>query len=103
MVSFTSLLLIALYRLTCSKVLVNNLHVNVKPIYWLYYILKDWEEPPTVHKIAYASGKKKLNGNTEAKYMKQLEDTSENIKKVFEVQQAWADVHKTHSSNFFSC
>ena len=57
----------------------------------------------TVHKIAYASGKKKLDRNTKAKYMKQLEGTSENIKKVFELQQVWAGVHKTNSFNFFSC
>ena len=81
MVSFLSLLLIALHTLTCSKVLVNNLRVNIKPIYQLYCILKDREEPPTVHKITYVSGKKKLDGNTKAKYMKQLEGTSENIKK----------------------
>ena len=50
-------------------------------MYRLYCILKDQEEPLTVHKIAYASGKKKLDGNTKAEYMKQLEGTSENIKK----------------------
>ena len=66
-------------------------------MYWLYCVLKDRKEPLTVHKIAYASGKKKLNRNTEAEYMKQLEGTSKNIKKAFELQQAWAGVCETNS------
>ncbi|KAF8799534.1 hypothetical protein BYT27DRAFT_7263832 [Phlegmacium glaucopus] len=37
--------------------LVNNLRVHIKPIYQLYYILKDREEPPTSDEIAIALGK----------------------------------------------
>jgi hypothetical protein len=61
-------------------------------MYRLYSILKDREEPPTPDEIAIASGKKKLDGNTEAEYIKKLENTSENIKKAFENQQARAEV-----------
>jgi hypothetical protein len=64
-------------------VLISYLCVHVKSMYQLYCILKDQEEPPTPDKIATTAGKKKLNGNTEAKYIKKLESASENIKKVF--------------------
>jgi hypothetical protein len=57
-------------------------------MYHLYVILKDREEPPTPDEIAIASGKKQLDGHAEAKYLKKLEKTSENIKKAFEDQQA---------------
>ena len=80
--------LITLYRLTCSTVLVNNLHINIKPMYGLYSVLKDWEEPPTVFKIAFASGKKKFDGVTKGEYLKKVVSASNNIKKVFEDQQA---------------
>lgn len=96
MVCPTRLLLITLYRLTLLLVLVNNLRVHIKPMYWLYCVLKDREEPPTPHEIAYASGNKKFDGNTEAKYIKKLESTSENIKKVFEDQQAHTGVCENH-------
>jgi hypothetical protein len=57
-------------------------------MYRLYCILKDREEPPTSDELAFASGKKKLDGNTEAEYFKKLQVASENIKKSFEDQQA---------------
>ena len=85
-------------------VLVNNLRVNVKPMYRLYCVLKDREEPPTVQEIAYASGQKKLSGETEAEYIKQLESsTSENIKKAFEDQQARAGVSENHPFTSITC
>ncbi|KAF8219965.1 hypothetical protein L208DRAFT_785578 [Tricholoma matsutake] len=72
------------------NVLVNNLRVRVKLMYQLYCMLKDREEPPTPDEIAIASGKKQLDGHTEVEYLKKLEKVSENIKKAFEDQQAWA-------------
>jgi hypothetical protein len=42
-------------------VLVNNLK-SVTPMYNLYRILKDCDEPPTPDEIAMASGKKVLDG-----------------------------------------
>jgi hypothetical protein len=79
------------------SVLVNNLRVHVKPMYQLYCVLKDREEAPTPDEIAIAMGKKQLDGRTEAEYLKRLENASENIKKAFEDQQAWAAV----SDNIF--
>ncbi len=58
-------------------VLINYLRVHVKTMYWLYCILKDCEESPTSDEIAFASGKKKLDGNTKAEYFKKLQVTSE--------------------------
>jgi hypothetical protein len=58
----------------------------------LYYILKNRDEPPTPNEIAIASGKKQLDGRTEAEYIRKLEKSSENIKKAFEDQQAHAAV-----------
>ena len=98
MVSPTCLSPITLYRLMCSTVLVNNLHINIKPIYGLYSILKDWEKPPTVLKITFASGKKKFDGVTEGEYLKKVISASDNIKKAFEDQQAQAGICKPLSS-----
>ena len=61
-------------------------------MYQLYCVLKDREEPPTPDEIAITSGKKQLDGRTEAEYLKRLEKASENIKKAFEDQQAQAAV-----------
>jgi hypothetical protein len=61
-------------------------------MYQLYCVLKDREEPLTPDETAIASGKKQLDGRTEAEYLKRLEKASENIKKAFEDQQAWAAV-----------
>jgi hypothetical protein len=63
-------------------------------MYQLYCILKDWEKPPTPDEIVITAGKKKLDGNTEVKYIKKLESVSKNIKKAFEDQQAQAGVHE---------
>ncbi len=100
MVCSIHLLLSTLYRLMLNLVLVNNLHVNVKPMFQLYSILKDWEKPPTPDEIAIASGKKKLDGNTEVEYIKKLENTSENVKKVFEDQWAQAGVSENCPFDF---
>ena len=61
-------------------------------MYGLYSILKDRKEPPTVLEIAFASGKKKFDGVTKGKYLKKVVSASNNIKKVFEDQQAWASI-----------
>ena len=65
-------------------------------MFQLYTILKDRDEPPTPDEIAIASGKKKLDGNTEAEYIKKLENTSENIKKAFEDQKVRATVSEDY-------
>ncbi len=70
----------------------NNLHVYIKPMYQLYSVLKDCNEPPTPDKIDIASGKQQLDGKAEAEYLKRLNNSSENIKKVFQDQQARAIV-----------
>ncbi|KAF8804688.1 hypothetical protein BYT27DRAFT_7300619 [Phlegmacium glaucopus] len=70
--------------------LVNNLHVHVKLMYQLYCILKDCDEPPTPDEIDIASGKRELDGHAEAEYLKKLNKASENIKKAFKDQKAWA-------------
>jgi hypothetical protein len=68
-------------------------------MYQLYCILKDRDVPPTPDEIAIASGKKRLDGKTEAEYFKKLERASENIKKAFEEQQARGAVCKHHPFN----
>jgi hypothetical protein len=74
------------------SVLVNNLRVHVKPMYQLYSILKDRDEPPTPDKINIASAKRQLDWKAEAEYLQKLEKLSENIKKAFQNQQAHAIV-----------
>ncbi len=103
MVCCMRLLLITLQGRTFMLVLINYLRVHVKSMYRLYCILKDWEEPPTPDKIAIAAGKKKLDGNTEAKYIKMLESASENIKKAFEDQQAQAGVRENDPFMYSTC
>jgi hypothetical protein len=93
-----SILLIILYRLTIELVLVNNLHINIKPMYRLYCLLKEQEEPPTLDDIAIASGRKKLDADTEAKYLKKFENVSGNIRKAFEDQRVQAHVCIFYSS-----
>jgi hypothetical protein len=73
-------------------VLVSNLHVHVKPMYQLYCILKDRDEPPTPEEIDIASAKQQLDEKTEAEYLQKLAKSSENIKKAFQDQQARAGV-----------
>lgn len=90
----------ALYRLMFLSALVSYLRVHIKPMYQLYCILKNWEEPPTPDEIAIACGKKKLDANTEAEYIKKLEHASENIKKAFEDQRARAGVSETNTFDF---
>jgi hypothetical protein len=72
-------------------------------MYRLYCILKDWEEPLTPDEISITAGKKKLDGNTEAEYIKKLESTSENIKKAFEDQQAQASVCENDPFMYSTC
>jgi hypothetical protein len=72
-------------------------------MYWLFCVLKDREKPLSVLEIAYTSGKKRLDGNTEAEYIKKLDSASENIKKAFEDQQARAGVSKIIASPSISC
>ncbi|KAF8478000.1 hypothetical protein DFH94DRAFT_620353, partial [Russula ochroleuca] len=70
--------------------LVNNLHIQVKPMFQLYCILKDQDKPPMPKEVDIASGKRQLDGNAEAEYLEMLEKSLENIKKAFQVQQIWA-------------
>lgn len=94
------LLFVIHHGLTAFLVLVNYLRVHVKPMYQLYCILKDRDVPPTPDEIAIASGKKRLDGKTEAEYFKKLERASENIKKAFEEQQARATVSENHTLDY---
>ena len=71
--------------------LVNSLK-SITPMYNLYRVLKDRDEPPTSGEITMASGKKALDGRTEAEHLKLLEMSKENIKKAFEDQKARAVV-----------
>ena len=70
------------------SVLINNLRVHVKPMFQLYTILKDRDEPPTPKEIDMASAKQEVDGE----YLQKLEKSSENIKKAFLSQQACAIV-----------
>lgn len=72
-------------------VLVNNLK-SITPMYNLYRVLKNRDEPPTSDEITMASGKRVLDGRTEAEHLKLLEMSKENIKKAFEDQKARAAV-----------
>jgi len=80
------------------SVLIGNLRVHVKPMYHLYSILKDRDEPPTLDEIDIASAKRKLDPKAEAEYLQKLESSSENIKKAFQDQQACAIISKNPSS-----
>ena len=70
----------------------NNLRVHVKPMYQLFSILKDRDEPPTPDEIDIASAKQQLDWKAKAEYLQKLEKSSENIKKAFQNQQARAIV-----------
>ena len=61
-------------------------------MYQLYSVLKDHDEPPTPDEIDIASGKWQLDGKAEAEYLKRLNNSSKNIKKAFQDQQARAIV-----------
>ena len=74
----------------------NNLCVHIKPMYQLYCILKDQDEPPTPDVILVASGKQQLHGEAEVEYLQRLEKSSKNIKKAFQDQQAQAAVSENH-------
>ncbi len=80
------------------SVLVNNLRVHIKPMYQLYSILKDRDEPLTPDEIDIASGKRQLDGKAKAEYLKRLNNSLENIKKVFQDQQARAIVSEIAST-----
>jgi len=81
--------------------LINNLHIHVKPMHQLYCILKNCAKPPTPDEIAITTGKKRLDGCAEAKYLWKLEKSSKNIKKAFEDQQACTTVSNMLSSQTF--
>jgi hypothetical protein len=93
----SSILLFIISRLMIILVLVNNLRVHVKPMFRLYCILKDREDPPSTDEIAVASGMKKLDATMEAEYLKKLENTPGNIRKAFEDQQARARMSRLSS------
>lgn len=58
----------------------------------LYCLLKGRDAAPTADEIAIASGHKKLDGRSEAEYLKKLEMATENIKRAFDDQKAQAVV-----------
>jgi len=92
--SFRSLLLDLSHKFL--SVLVNNLCIHVKPMYQLYCILKDCDTPLTPDEIDIASAKCRLDETTETEYLQKLQKSSENIKKVFQDQQAHAIVSEIH-------
>ena len=61
-------------------------------MFHLYCLLKGRDAPPTTDEIAIASGHKKLDGQSEAEYLKKLEMVTENTKKAFENQKVQAAV-----------
>jgi hypothetical protein len=75
----------------------NNLRVHMKPMYQLYSILKERDEPPTLDEIDIASAKRQLDEKTKAEYLQKLAKMSENIKKAFRDQQARAIVSEIPS------
>ena len=92
--SFRSLLLDLSHKFL--SVLVNNLCIHVKPMYQLYCILKDCDTPLTPDEIDIASAKHRLDETTETEYLQKLQKSLENIKKVFQDQQARAIVSEIH-------
>jgi hypothetical protein len=62
-------------------------------MYWLYCVLRDRAEPPTLREIGFASGKKVLDLKSDAEYLKKLEAATENIQKAFASQEANTAVH----------
>ena len=70
-------------------------------MYHLYSILKDRAEPPSPDEIEIASAKRQPDRKAEAEYLEKLEKLSENIKKVFQDQQARAIVSE-HYPGFSS-
>ena len=51
-------------------------------------------------KLRLLLARKNFDGNTEVEYIKKLENTSENIKKAFEDQRAWAGISDNHPFDF---
>ncbi|KAF8233226.1 hypothetical protein L208DRAFT_1267987, partial [Tricholoma matsutake] len=84
--------------LTVTKLMKSNLnglyatiigHLKHFPMmYRLYWVLKDWAEPPTAEEIGFASGKTVLDPKSDAEYLKKLEAATENIQKAFAMQEA---------------
>ncbi|KAH9993284.1 hypothetical protein BJV74DRAFT_884394 [Russula compacta] len=54
---------------------------------WLYLVLKNCVEPPTAEEIGFASGKIVLDPKGDSKYLKKPKAATENIQKVFTMQQ----------------
>ena len=61
-------------------------------MYQLYCVLNGRPQPNTTEEITITSGKQPLSEKTQAEYMKKLNLASENIKKAFQEQEAWAAV-----------
>ncbi|GLB44045.1 putative protein dimerization activity [Lyophyllum shimeji] len=70
--------------------LVAHLKTNFPPMHQLYTVLQARGSPPTPDEIAFAAGKKTLDASTQSKWLKELENTSNNLKKAFAAQQAQA-------------
>ncbi|KAI9511489.1 hypothetical protein F5148DRAFT_1146813 [Russula earlei] len=75
-----------LFYKVVSKGSYGSLGEDGNPMYQLYCILKNHDKPPVPNEITITSGKQQLNGQVEAEYMRNLEKSSENIKKAFEDQ-----------------
>jgi len=68
-------------------VLVNNLCVHVKPMHWLYCILKNQEEPPTPNEIAIAAGKKSSMGIPRLNTSRSLAARLKTLKKCLKISK----------------
>ena len=64
----------------------NNLRIHMKPMFQLYSISKDHNEPTTLEEINIASAKQQLDRKAKAEYLKKLKKLSKNIKKAFQDQ-----------------
>ncbi|KAH9989387.1 hypothetical protein BJV74DRAFT_878163 [Russula compacta] len=79
--------------LTVTKLMKSNLngligHMKHFPtMYQLYLVLKNHVELPMAEEIGFASGKTVLDPKGDSEYLKKLEAATENIQKVFAMQQ----------------
>lgn len=69
--------------------LVGHLKNHFKPMYQLYLVMKDCNEP-TADEVLYASGKKPFNSPELAPYLRRLDEKVAGIQEAFAKQQAAA-------------
>jgi hypothetical protein len=72
--------------------LIGHLRNNFKAMHQLWLILHERDGPATEDEIAVASGRKDLDPDTAAEYLRILQERSEGIKAAFEKRQAQAAV-----------